>query len=240
MRDSLRKLVDLWRVDDALAGVEAELAELPERRAAGEREVAAAEVAATDARAVLQACEREQRDAEGRLAEAQASIQRLKAEQATTKNNARYRAIDDVDIPLIKQACGEIETKILEASYAADDARAALAAAEGAARGASKRVAELLARLDARAGELAKELERLRAARAELAPHVEPELRAHYERVAARRRPALALVSGGVCTGCRVGVPAQSLSDLFSGERVVACESCRRILIHESLLHATG
>jgi predicted nucleic acid-binding Zn-ribbon protein len=236
VRESLRKLVDLWRVDDALLTAEAELAELPARRAAAEHDREAADAAAAEAKAALQAREGEHREAEKRLAEAEASIQRLKAEQATTRDNNRYRAIDDVDIPAIRRACDEIETRILEAMESVDEARRAHAAAEAAARSAAKRLAEQLARADARAAELAKEIERLRGARAEIAPGVDPELRAQYERVASRRRPALVLVSGAICPGCRVGIPPQILVDLISNERMAACESCKRILIHPSLL----
>jgi hypothetical protein len=232
--------VDLWRVDDALHGVESQLAELPVRRAAGEREREAADAGVAEAKAALQAREKELRDAETHLAEEEAQIRRLKAEQGATKDNNRYRAIDDVDIPAVRRNCESIETRILEASYACDDARRALKAAEESARSVSRRVAELLAQIDARAGELGKETERLRAVRAEHAERVEPELRAHYERVAARRRPALAMVSGDMCTGCRVGVPPKTLVELIGAERVVACESCKRILIHADLLAGVG
>jgi predicted nucleic acid-binding Zn-ribbon protein len=236
VRESLRKLVDLWRADDALAGVEAQLGELPERRAAGEREQAAADAAVAEARAALAAREKEHQDHEKRLAAEEEQIRRLRAEQGSTKDNQRYRAIDDFDIPAVKHVCEEIETRILEASYAVDDARRTLKEAEQAARAVAGRVAGLLAQLDARAGELGKEIQRLREARAGLASLVEPELRAQYERVAARRRPALAMVSGDTCTGCRVGVPPKTLVELLSAEQVVVCESCKRILIHPDLL----
>lgn len=237
MREGLRRLVDLWRVDDALAAAEAELSELPARRAAGERDREAADAALAEARAVLKAREAAHRAAEQRDVEAVAAIQRLKGELATTRDNKRYQAILDEDIPAIERARqDEIATRILEADYAADDARKAVGAAEAAARAAAKRLADLGARLEARAAELAKEVERLRGTRAEIAPQVDAELRAHYERVAARRRPALVLVSGEICPGCRVGIPPQILVDLISGERLAACESCKRILVHASLL----
>lgn len=237
MREGLRRLVELWRVDDALAAAEAELAELPARRAAGERDRAAADAALAEARATLEAREAEHRVAEQRDVEAVAAIQRLKGELATTRDTKRYRAILDEDIPAIERARhDEIETQILVADYAADAARKAVEAAEAAARAAAKRFADLGAHLEARAAELAKEVERLRGARAEIAPQVDDELRAHYERVAARRRPALVPVSGEICPGCRVGIPPQILVDLISGERVAACESCKRILVHASQL----
>ena len=59
-----------------------------------------------------------------------------------------------------------------------------------------------------------------------------------YERVAARRSPAVAVVSGELCLGCRVGIPPQSYIEVQRGEDIISCGNCQRILIHQDHLRA--
>jgi predicted nucleic acid-binding Zn-ribbon protein len=46
------------------------------------------------------------------------------------------------------------------------------------------------------------------------------------------------VVSRELCLGCRVGIPPQQYLYVLSGERVVTCGSCRRILIAQAHLAA--
>ncbi len=51
-----------------------------------------------------------------------------------------------------------------------------------------------------------------------------------FERTAARRRPAVAKVVGGSCSGCRLPLPSRLLQEA-RGEELVTCENCERILL---------
>jgi predicted nucleic acid-binding Zn-ribbon protein len=57
-----------------------------------------------------------------------------------------------------------------------------------------------------------------------------------YEKIAKRRRPALALVSEEMCEGCRVGIPAQNYIEILKGERIITCGNCQRILLHPEMV----
>jgi predicted nucleic acid-binding Zn-ribbon protein len=50
--------------------------------------------------------------------------------------------------------------------------------------------------------------------------------------ILARRQPALALVTGEMCSGCRVGIPAQDFIEVLRSEAIITCMSCGRILLH--------
>ncbi|HVC22855.1 MAG TPA: C4-type zinc ribbon domain-containing protein [Candidatus Dormibacteraeota bacterium] len=51
-----------------------------------------------------------------------------------------------------------------------------------------------------------------------------------YERTAARRRPAVAKVVGGTCTGCRLPLPSRLIQEARQ-DQLVTCENCERILL---------
>ena len=235
MRESLRKLVALQQVDDDLARVRTEVAALPGRRAAAEAEREAAEAALAEARASLAAAERRVRELEGAVADKKAHRQHLAGQTALAKKNEVYRALL-AEMKSADESIDSLETQALEAMEVVDAGRASLAAKEKTARAVGSRVREELSRLEALGAELAKESERLQLGRDETAARLDPELRARYEKVAERRRPAVAVITGDVCSGCRVGIPPQSIMNMLSGESIVACGSCKRILVHESML----
>ena len=91
------------------------------------------------------------------------------------------------------------------------------------------------ATIDARERELDAQVRGLREERAAVGAGLEPGLLKQYERISTMRRPAIAIVTSELCTGCRVGIPPQRFLELRDGA-VVTCEQCRRILVHQSHL----
>lgn len=66
--------------------------------------------------------------------------------------------------------------------------------------------------------------------RARLADSLPPAALRTYERTAARRRPAVAKVVGGTCSGCRLPL-APRLLQAARQDQLVTCENCERILL---------
>lgn len=105
-----------------------------------------------------------------------------------------------------------------------------------------------LARARAAVGQRAQELERLRqddasrapgrAAEAEAAAAERDQILAElpesalrlYRRIAARRQPPVAMVVGGICSGCRLPLPHRLLEEARH-DALVTCENCERILV---------
>lgn len=235
MRNTLRKLVSLARVDDELKRVEDEAAALPGRREAAELERQGAEARVDEGREAVSAQELEQRALEGRLADSEDRARHLEGQTAQVKTNEAYttllREIEDA-----KNTASTLEDTILEAMEAVTEAREGLAEVEAAAVSVGQRVDRELQRHAARGDELGKESERLRAARDAAAAELDASVLSRYERVASRRRPAVAVVSKELCSGCRVGIPPQDYVDLISAASVVSCGSCKRVLVHEMVL----
>jgi predicted nucleic acid-binding Zn-ribbon protein len=91
-------------------------------------------------------------------------------------------------------------------------------------------VEQLRARDRLNAPELAAELSAVEAERRELAESLAPAELRTYERTAARRRPAVAKVVAGSCSGCRLPLPSRLLQEA-RGDQLVTCENCERILL---------
>lgn len=235
MRETLRQLVVLQRVDDELAGVKLEAEGLPARCEAAEAERTASQAALEGIGEALKARELEQRGLESELADAEERIRHLESQTAQVKSNEAYHALL-AEIDAGKQSKDDLEERILEAMEVVSEQRNALTAAEANARATNSRVDEELARIESRETELAKDRDRLSAARDEAANMLDPDARSRYERVVERRRPGIAIISKEVCTGCRVGIPPQDFVELISATSLLQCRTCKRVLVHRDML----
>jgi predicted nucleic acid-binding Zn-ribbon protein len=228
--EGLRRLIELQKLDDELATLEEEHRALPARREALTAQQAAAEERLAAVREALRTAELAQRHAERELQEREAAVARLEGQQFQVKTNEAYTALLR-EIEHARAAVSGCETRILEAMEAIESCGAAVAAAEGEAK-SSGELAQAGARtLAARETELAGRIAGLRERRAEARGQVERDLVELYERIAARKRPAVVTVTREICTGCRVDIPPQRFVEILGRKRVVTCERCQRILI---------
>ena len=233
MIDDLRQLVRLQHVADELYTAEAEHGALPERRAAlaAERERAQERVA--EAQQAVEEAEADQRRAEAELQDRQALREKLLAQQPQVKSNEAYTALLH-EIETTETAISEAETRILEAMESIDAAGGERADAEAAGKKVLDRVEADERTLDERERALDARIAELRAARAELLDGLAAELRRQYERIETRQRPAVTAVRREICQGCRVNIPPQLQIELLEGSRLITCNHCHRILIHET------
>jgi predicted nucleic acid-binding Zn-ribbon protein len=232
VREGLQQLLELSRLDDELAAFEAEVAELPARREriATEREQGESRV--LGAQEALKQAEVVQRQAESALREHEALLQKLEGQQFQVKSNDAYTALLH-EMEHAKEAISSAETLILECMESIEAATSGLAEADAALKAGRTRFDEEEGALDARGVELEEETRLRHAEREKLGPTVARDLLNQYERVAKVRRPAVVAVTGELCGGCRVGIPAQQFIEILRGERVVECGNCRRILMHQ-------
>jgi predicted nucleic acid-binding Zn-ribbon protein len=233
--EALRKVRDLMAIDDELAGLEAELEKLPERRAQIEEARATAGQRIAEARGALEQAEHEQRRIEREIEDRQSQKLHFEGQTSQVKSNEAYRTLLH-EIEQARVAISERETRVLELMEEVEAAAARRAAAEREADALGERLAAEERELEARTERLGGRRAERRAAREQLRETIDPPVLARYDRIAAHRRPAAAIASKEVCLGCGVGIPPQIYMEVARGERLYTCESCHRILIHERWL----
>jgi len=237
--EGLQQLLELQRLDSEISKRQEVLAALPGKRKQADEALAAAAAGLEAAREKLQSVELEQRSAESVLQDQEALLAKLEGQQFQVKDNTAYTALLS-EMEHAKEAISECETGILEGMEAIEVGRRTLAEAETKERDTRTNVGRESTEFDARQQKLETELAGLEAERALVGPQLDAKMLAVYERVAARRRPALALVSGEVCEGCRVGIPAQHYLEIIKGERLITCENCKRILLHPDMVQSVS
>lgn len=237
MLDAMGRLVALQSLDDRLAALEQENAAIPSRRARSAEVRAACEARVSAAGDALPLKEREQRAAEVALQDREALLKRLEGQQSQVKTNEAYTALLH-EMDQARRAISDCEDRILEGLDALEGARAERAAAQAALASEHERLEREESALAAREQELAGEITRLQADRERVCGSLEVQLLELYRKTASRRRPAVVLIGGEICGGCRVNLPPQTYIEILAAERLVTCGNCRRILLPAAKLGA--
>jgi predicted nucleic acid-binding Zn-ribbon protein len=237
--EGLQSLVDLSQVDTHLADREQERSGIPAKRSACGEQRAQAEARLEAAREAVGEAELAQRRAEGEVREHEALLAKLEGQQHQVKSNEAYTALLH-EMEQARRAISDAETRILEAMEAIEQANREFASGDRDAAALRERLEREERALDERDQRLQKEVSELRQRRDEIARGLEPRLLERYERIAARRSPAVAVVTQELCLGCRVDIPPQSYIEILKGEALITCERCHRILIHEDQLRQSA
>jgi uncharacterized protein len=226
----IQALLELSRVDVHIAELEEEKGGLPAARAAlvSDREKGLAAVEA--AQAALVAAEQEQRRHEAAVADREALVTKLEGQQHQIKTNEAYKVLLH-EIDQARAAISDAETHILEAMEGIETARAALERARGGAKGTDERTAQQEHAIAEREKSLDQTLGNLRRDREALVGGVDAAQLARYDRIASRRRPAVAMAMKGSCMGCHVTIPPQTILELRRGVGLHTCGNCQRILV---------
>ncbi len=131
----------------------------------------------------------------------------------------------------------EIERLLKEKEIATKEKQDALNAALSKEAEAKKKLEELTSARNTRLESLGSERSDLVAKREAYISKAHPNLFSLYERVQKLRKGSgIAVVRGGICTGCHVSIPPQQKAKLQQMTSLITCSSCSRILCPEQIL----
>jgi predicted nucleic acid-binding Zn-ribbon protein len=91
-------------------------------------------------------------------------------------------------------------------------------------------------KLQNRIDEFNKELNELKKREDELTPGVDPEIIFKFQRIIkSKHSKGIVAVKGNVCDGCHMILPAQFANDVRTGDKIVFCPYCSRILFYQEI-----
>lgn len=233
-------LVDLQETDGRIRELEAELKDLPRRKA---QETARLSGVGAD----LEAAKAGKLYAEGRVkgfeseaTEIKEKLRQLKTAQATLKSNKEYQQYS-IQIDLLGRDLDAAENSQLAAMDDLPSAEGRIADAQAKYDAEKGSVEAFCAEIDERIASVEAELAACRAERVEKAKAVaDPQFMLYYERLKLKRWPVVVpLTREGVCDGCHLVQPP-SVGQLVGAnsrngaegkpQRIVACTICGRML----------
>jgi predicted nucleic acid-binding Zn-ribbon protein len=230
MNQDLQTLIELQRLDTAIAGLEAEVESLPRRIAQVESTLSEHIQSVEASQARLAENQRGRRKREGDIAAHREKISKYKGQVFEVKTNEQYKALLH-EIEFHEAEIRKIEDAMLAEMIDSE-------ALEKELREAEKNLAIERARTEKEIAEARErqhrdeaELRTSRAARAEVQGRIALPLYETYERVAKFRNGiGVAEVLNGTCGACHVRLRPQAYAETRLKTQIVICESCGRIL----------
>lgn len=232
MLEAIEKLLILQDRDRKIRHLQAELAHIEPERQTLKGRTASTQAALDAGKLRAKQIESERKRLELDVNAKQEQIAKYANQQLQTRKNEEYKAlaheietckaditkIEDQEIGLMEQA--EVAQKeIVRLTREADDAK--------------KHAEGLVAQLGEREKNLQKELAELQSNREALAAAVEEVARGRYERlVKSKGENVLVGVNHGVCGGCHMKLPTQTLVACQANQELVTCINCGRILYY--------
>jgi predicted nucleic acid-binding Zn-ribbon protein len=232
MLPALTALLALQSVETRAEDARRRVADAPARIAALDAQLAEATAALERAKTALAESQAARREFEKDAATAQQKVSKYKEQLMQAKDNKQFHALQH-EIATFSEEVQRVEGLVLERMLEGDELGAALKAAEGKVAADKKRIAAEKSAIETEAAALTTSLTALQAERAELVKTIEPRLLATFETVLkGRKGTAVARAVDGLCEACRVRIRPHLYNQIRSGDQIIQCESCVRILYY--------
>jgi len=229
MWDGLDKLIELQKLDVAIAKLDAEARAIPKALEALEGRLGKAREAFEIAKGRSDQLQKDRRAKERELEEAAQNAKKKQARLFEIKTNEEYSAVLK-EIEALKTKSSQLETEVLEQMEAADLTAKTVAEAERIFKTAQLDVQTERREKEARLATLQKDLAGLEATRKGQASRLDGDLLRMYVRLMKSRDLAVVTVADGSCQGCGMTLTPQTYNEVKRNDRMFACPSCNRIL----------
>jgi uncharacterized protein len=239
MNPDLESLVRLQRAETDLRRVEAELQEVPQKRAELEAALAAERGRLDHTREAQAQSQKARRQHEADLQDLEAKRSRYKGQLMEVKTNKEYTAMLH-EIEGVEREIRGREDQILAEMEKSEGLAAELKAEEEAYQAAEGRSRESGRALEERARVLESERARLAGERDAVAATVPADVLELFQRVAKLRGVAVAEARDGMCQVCHVKLRLQMYVDVKRNEDILQCPACNRILYYATPPAAAG
>lgn len=229
MLPELQNLLELQKADREILRLNEEIAALPKRVAAIEQKLAGTKAVLEQAKGAVKSDDAARRKHESAIQDLQQKISKYRDQMLDVKTNDQYRALQH-EIDFSNQEIRSTEDKILELMVTAESREKQVKAAEAELKAETAEIEKEKTETRERTAEDQKQLEDWNKKRDGLRSGVPADLLRHYDRVVKLRRTGLSEVRDHKCLACQVMLRPQTYNEVRSGNQVVICDSCQRIL----------
>ena len=230
MNQNLSPLIELQKLDLRIMEINEQRGKIPERLHAVETPLREAKQLLQDTNSSIEALVKERRAHERDVEAQDAHTDKMRARLSELKTNKEYQA-HLFELQVANKKKSEIEDRVLACMEKIEQFQQTAKEAQEKVQVVEKAFMQEKQVLDELDQKLSAELSELEAQRRDRAVHVEKSLLARYTKLkAARKDHALAAISGGICSGCRLQIPPQLIAEVKRSQDLHTCPYCHRIL----------
>ncbi len=236
MKNELRLLIDLQKIDNQYRELEISKGTLPQELERLQQEEQDLGSSRTHAEERLKELELELRKREKKDEELKAKVGKLQERLFSTQTNQEYSAVTD-EIAYHEDAKAENDAAIQTALEQQESLEARLAESADRVKELTESLEKMRVQVSDHASAAASRIGELDASRAELVEKLPKPLLAHYDRIRKAKdgRGVVSVYRGSSCGGCFQTLPPQKINQVRHMSDLVLCEICGRILISDLL-----
>jgi len=231
MLPDIEKLLELQVADQEIRRLRDEVATLPKRVAVIEQKLAGTKAHLEKVRIAAKGDEANRKKFEASIKDLQGKISKYRDQSLDVKTNDQYKALLH-EIQFAEQEIRLNEDRILEVMVNVDAREKDVKAAEAELKAETAEIEKEKEEARKVTAEDQKKLAEWNAKRDALRHEISEDTLRQYERVAKFRGSGLAEVRAQKCMGCQVMLRPQTYNEVKNGEKVMACESCQRIVYY--------
>src|SRR6266571_8171846 len=229
MLPDIENLLKLQDTDKEIRRLQDEVAEFPKRVAVIEQKLAGTKTELEKAQAAVKADEAARRKYDTAINDLRTKISKYRDQSLDVKTNDQYKALLH-EIQFAEKEIAANEDKILDLMINAEAREKEVKAAEAELKAEMTEIEQEKADARQRTAEDEKQLAEWNVKREKLRVEVSPDLLRHYERVMKFRGTGLSEVRDHKCMACQMMLRPQTYNEVRSGQQIVTCDSCQRIL----------
>lgn len=232
MHSDLQNLIRLQKLDLAAEEARRAVNSAPERIAALDALLHAAQEALATGKARKTDNEEQRRAVEKDRSAIRARRSKYQDQTMEVKTNREFHALQK-EIEVADEEIARLDDQDLELMVAADEIAATIKSAEAGLKQADKDIAAERAAIEAQVSTADASLVELARERVTVAGALSPTLLSLFDGLARTRKGiATAEAKDGLCTACNVRLRVQTVGLVKRNDTIIQCESCKRILYY--------
>ena len=233
MNPQLKSLIELQAIDNQICELEHGKAAIPKQIESGKAGVKEKQNQLTGAESSLAQLQKERKDLEIDVMEENDHAAKTKTKLSAVKTNKEYSAIL-VEVDAVKGKILALEDRELELMEILERKERELLPLKANCKEEEEKFNVYKSKKEVESERTEKELEVLRPRRSQAANNLDVKLLEHYTKVFnAREGVVVVAIHENICQGCLQHILPQQVIDVKSGETIIYCEQCSRILYWE-------
>ncbi|HEY0093693.1 MAG TPA: C4-type zinc ribbon domain-containing protein [Archangium sp.] len=229
MREKLKALAELQKVDLEVASLQKAADVHPRQLAELERELGAARSAIEAERNRVADIERQKTTLEQNITDEKDKVKKWEARLAEQRSTREYSALAR-EIDIAKKANQTMSEELVEITKTLGAAREAVKAKEAEFATRQEQLSSRMTELRGKQSQAEGQVKELEGKRSSVASGVDATLLRRYETIRKKKLPAMVGVVAGTCQGCNMNVPPQLYNNLRVSLGTDVCPSCNRII----------
>ena len=235
MRESLDRLIELQEVDLKLSEIEELRGNLPQEVERLKLDLEETKQTLKESNKRIDEMNKSIREIESNISQADVKLKKYKEQLYAVTTNKEYDALTH-EIETLQNAINESEDQTLglmtERETNEEESKNSLALSEEIKQDLDSRTKELKKRIDETKSDETEYLKK----REKITPNITKSMISKYERIRqAKNGRAVVPIVRGACGGCFHRLPPQLIVEVKKREKIINCEACGRVLIHQEV-----